>query len=85
MDCRTSDGRINPLLWGMFIFMTAQTFNLALNPGLAYAQGITLGSLALSLASLHRVRCASASGNNTLAPSRNLPILSTKSGLARTP
>ncbi|MFK8040889.1 hypothetical protein [Congregibacter sp.] len=57
MDCRDTDGRINPLLWGMLIFMTAQTFNLALNPGLAYAQGITLGSLALSLASLHRVRC----------------------------
>ncbi|WOJ92170.1 hypothetical protein R0135_10255 [Congregibacter variabilis] len=77
MDCRATDGRINPLLWGMFIFMTAQTFNLALNPGLAYAQGITLGSLALSLASLHRVRCAPASDKNTLAPSPNLPILST--------
>ncbi|EAQ96638.1 membrane protein [Congregibacter litoralis] len=68
MDCRDTDGRINPLLWGMFIFMTAQTFNLALNPGLAYAQGITLGSLALALGSLHRMRCA-------LAPSQNPPIL----------
>jgi hypothetical protein len=75
MDCRAADGRINPLLWGMFIFMTAQTFNLALNPGLAYAQGITLGSLALALASLHRVRCAGVAGNNALAPSHNLPIL----------
>lgn len=43
----------NPLLWGLLIFMTAQTFNLVLNPGLAYAQGITLGSIALSLACLH--------------------------------
>ena len=41
------------LLWGLLIFFTAQTFNLALNPGLAYAQGITLGSMALALAHLH--------------------------------
>lgn len=44
--------RHNALLWGFLIFMTAQSFNLALNPGLAYAQGITLGSLALALATL---------------------------------
>ncbi len=44
--------RVDPLIWGMLIFMTAQTFNLMLNPGLAYAQGITLGSLSLALASL---------------------------------
>ena len=50
---REQNGRIEPLLWGMLLFMTAQTFNLALNPGLAYAQGITAGSLALALASLH--------------------------------
>ena len=50
---REYSGRIDPLLWGMLLFMTAQTFNLALNPGLAYAQGITAGSLALALASLH--------------------------------
>ncbi len=49
---RETRGRGNPLLWGFLIFMTAQTFNLALNPGLAYAQGITAGSLALALASL---------------------------------
>jgi len=49
--------RHNPLLWGLLIFFTAQTFNLALNPGLAYAQGITLGSLALALAHLNL--CAS--------------------------
>jgi hypothetical protein len=45
--------RHNALLWGLLMFMTAQSFNLALNPGLAYAQGITLGSLALALANLH--------------------------------
>jgi hypothetical protein len=46
----------NALLWGLLIFFTAQTFNLALNPGLAYAQGITLGSLGLALAHLHLVK-----------------------------
>ena len=46
--------RHNALLWGLLIFFTAQTFNLALNPGLAYAQGITLGSLALALARARR-------------------------------
>lgn len=46
----------SPLLWGLLIFMTAQTFNLVLNPGLAYAQGITLGSIALSLAHLHLLK-----------------------------
>ena len=50
---REKTGKINPLIWALLMFMTAQTFNLALNPGLAYAQGITLGSLALALASLH--------------------------------
>jgi hypothetical protein len=49
---RERTGRCNPLIWGFLIFFTAQTFNLALNPGLAYAQGITAGSLALALASL---------------------------------
>jgi hypothetical protein len=55
LHARGQDGRIDPLIWGFLLFMTAQTFNLALNPGLAYAQGITLGSLALSLASLRLV------------------------------
>ena len=40
----------------LLILMTAQTFNLILNPGLAYAQGITAGSLALGLCALHRRR-----------------------------
>ena len=42
-------GRMHPLLWALLIFFTAQTFNLVLNPGLAYAQGITTGSIALAL------------------------------------
>ena len=46
-------GRINPLLWGIFMWLTALAFNLVLNPGLAYAQGITLASLGFALASLH--------------------------------
>ncbi|MEM1401830.1 MAG: hypothetical protein AAGG55_00745 [Pseudomonadota bacterium] len=54
---RETDGRVNPMIWGMLIFITAQSFNLMLNPGLAYAQGITAGSLALALGSLHLVRC----------------------------
>jgi len=49
---REGTGSGSPLLWGFLIFMTAQTFNLALNPGLAYAQGITAGTLALALACL---------------------------------
>jgi hypothetical protein len=49
---RARTGRLEPLLWALLIFMTAQTFNLMLNPALAYAQGITLGSLALALARL---------------------------------
>ncbi len=49
---RATAGRQDPLLWALLIFMTAQTFNLVLNPGLAYAQGITLGAVALALARL---------------------------------
>jgi len=51
---RDQHGKHDALLWGLLIFMTAQTFNLVLNPGLAYAQGITLGSIALALAALQR-------------------------------
>jgi hypothetical protein len=49
----TSRGRLNPLLWGIFMWLTALAFNLVLNPGLAYAQGITLASTGFALASLH--------------------------------
>jgi hypothetical protein len=47
------NGRLNPLLWAIFMWLTAMAFNLVLNPGLAYAQGITLASIGLALASLH--------------------------------
>ncbi|WP_338109382.1 hypothetical protein [Pseudomaricurvus alkylphenolicus] len=47
------NGRIHPLLWGIFMWLTALAFNLVLNPGLAYAQGITLASTGFALASLH--------------------------------
>ena len=66
---REANGQINPLLWALLMFMTAQSFNLALNPGLAYAQGITLGSLALALASLHLP------APTLFAPTSNHPIL----------
>jgi hypothetical protein len=49
---RATVGRQDPLLWALLIFMTAQSFNLILNPGLAYAQGITLGAVALALSRL---------------------------------
>jgi hypothetical protein len=75
LRCREADGRLNPLLWGLLIFMTAQTFNLALNPGLAYAQGITLGSLALALSGLHRVRCEQRCATAELAPRTDVIIL----------
>ncbi|MEP4486525.1 MAG: hypothetical protein ABJ013_12905 [Halioglobus sp.] len=54
MNYKARHGRHHSLLWAFLIFMTAQTFNLALNPGLAYAQGITLGTIALFLAATHR-------------------------------
>ncbi|MEH6911617.1 MAG: hypothetical protein V7459_13600 [Oceanicoccus sp.] len=46
-------GRLNPLLWAIFMWLTAMAFNLVLNPGLAYAQGITIASIGFALASLH--------------------------------
>jgi hypothetical protein len=49
----SSRGRINPLLWGIFMWLTALAFNLVLNPGLAYAPGITLASTGFALASLY--------------------------------
>jgi hypothetical protein len=59
------------------MFMTAQTFNLALNPGLAYAQGITLGhrgpgpcSLAMRLAKPGHARGCAAGNRPYWAPER---------------
>lgn len=56
---RAQAGRLDPLLWGLLIFMSAQTFNLMLNPGLAYAQGITVGTLAMGLSGLVNRRLSS--------------------------
>ena len=53
IKCVATRGRINPLLWAIFMWLTALAFNLVLNPGLAYAQGITLASIGFALASLH--------------------------------
>jgi hypothetical protein len=52
IEHRDRTGVVEPLLWALLMFMTAQSFNLMLNPGLAYAQGITLGTVALALAKL---------------------------------
>jgi hypothetical protein len=49
---KTRFGRHHPLLWALLIFMTSQTLNLPLIPGLAYAQGITTGSMAIALCAL---------------------------------
>jgi hypothetical protein len=42
-------GRHNPLIWSLFVLMTALTINLILNPGLAYMQGLTTASFALAI------------------------------------
>lgn len=43
----------NPVIWSMFILMTALTINLVLNPGLAYMQGLTTASWAIALTACH--------------------------------
>jgi hypothetical protein len=72
---RETTGAGSPLLWGFLIFMTAQTFNLALNPGLAYAQGITAGTVALALACLAIRDARSRREAPGLAPRGNRTIL----------
>lgn len=52
--CIKNQGVVNPLIWAFLIFFCAQTFNLVLNPGLAYAQGITVASIAVALCGLIR-------------------------------
>jgi len=47
-----AQGRANPLVWALLIFFCAQTFNLVLNPGLAYAQGITVAAFSVALCGL---------------------------------
>jgi hypothetical protein len=44
------------LVWTLLIFFLALSLNLLINTGLAYAQGITLGSCALAVAKVIQVR-----------------------------
>jgi hypothetical protein len=44
------------LVWALLIFFLALSLNLLINTGLAYAQGITLGSCALALAKVIQAR-----------------------------
>ncbi|MCU7836684.1 MAG: hypothetical protein KZQ83_15720 [gamma proteobacterium symbiont of Taylorina sp.] len=46
--------KINPLLCSLFIFLTALSINLILNPGLAYMQGLTVASLAISITGIYK-------------------------------
>ncbi|QFU77165.1 hypothetical protein EY643_16710 [Halioglobus maricola] len=73
MGARVSRSGGDPLLWGCLIFMTAQSFNLLLNPGLAYAQGITLGSFAIALAALS-IRSRNASHNELHIANSSLKV-----------
>lgn len=52
-----TSGRSNPLVWALLIFFCAQTFNLVLNPGLAYAQGITVAAISVAICGL--IQCKS--------------------------
>ena len=52
---KQSYGHLNPELWAIFMWLTAMAFNLVLNPGLAYAQGITIASTGFALATLYLV------------------------------
>jgi hypothetical protein len=47
-------GRHEPLIWGLFMWMCAQTFNLVLNPGLSSAKGITVAAIALALCGIYQ-------------------------------
>lgn len=49
----------NSLIWALLIFFSAQTFNLVLNPGLAYAQGITVAAISVALTGLIKRRLQS--------------------------
>ena len=43
-----------PLMWGIFIWMCAQTLNLVLNPGLSSAKGITVAAIGLALCGIYQ-------------------------------
>ena len=42
-------GMHNPVIWALFILMTALSMNLVLNPGLAYMQGLTTAAFSLAI------------------------------------
>lgn len=60
---RAVTGRHDAILFGLLILIAAQSLNLALIAGLAYAQGITVGSLSLAYAYLTRSELQKASQN----------------------
>ena len=49
---RKAEGRTDPILFAFLVLLTAQSFNLVLIAGMAYAQGITIASLSLAYACL---------------------------------
>lgn len=51
---RRAYGCHNPVLWAMLILLLALTANLVLNPGLAFAQGLTVASVAFALTAAYR-------------------------------
>jgi len=53
-----ADGKRHPIIWAILVFFVAQTLNLPLNPGLAFAPGITAGTLALAWSALQHRRIA---------------------------
>lgn len=70
---RACGNRLDPLVWAFLMFMTAQTFNLMLNPGLAYAQGITAGTLAMALARLVTTQAAPCADGGSQHAGRSKP------------
>ena len=51
----------SPIIWACLIFFIAQSFNLILNPGLTYAQGITVASISIALTNLSRLERSASS------------------------
>jgi len=41
-------------MWGIFIWICAQTLNLVLNPGLSNAKGITVAAIGLALCGIYQ-------------------------------
>ncbi|MFK5986018.1 MAG: O-antigen ligase family protein [Pseudomonadota bacterium] len=44
----------NPVIWALFIFFTALSINIVLNPGLAYMQGLTIAAFTIALTACYR-------------------------------